>query len=254
MSWRLSPRVMMTPGGLKAVELLMMNYFGASWITQKNTVSVGEGYGIYGPWRPGQLFHSIDHEISTKPYRVLNSHDVWGRHLFRSFSPSSHIWNILGQFPAGALWFCSILTYLSLIPISINWCWGPSQFGRDCWCLWGFQCLLTEDFRTRWLRSGTWCQSGRWYLTFHGWMGLDGVGSSWTDIFAGKKTRRSLSDETLVNLIYSPENLWTSPENQWLEDVFPIENRVTLGDMLVFGGVEDIWWNLVIVRRYVLNA
>ena len=43
-----------------------------------------------------------------------------------------------------------------------------------------------------------------------------------------------------MNLIYSPENEQMSPENQWLEDVFPIEICVILGDMLVFGGVEDI--------------
>ena len=39
---------------------------------------------------------------------------------------------------------------------------------------------------------------------------VDGVGWGWIKLdgyFAGKKTRRSLSDETLVNLIYSPENL-----------------------------------------------
>lgn len=32
------PGFCLTPGGLKAVELLMMNYFGASWITRKTTV------------------------------------------------------------------------------------------------------------------------------------------------------------------------------------------------------------------------
>ena len=143
---------MMTPGGLKAVELRMMNYFGASWIRQKTTVSVGEGYGIYGPWRPDKwLFILLRHEISTKPYRVLNSHDVWGRHLFQNFSPYFfHIWNILG----------SSITVWQRLLISLGFPMFPYQEYS-----WDFE--SHGDFRTRWLRSGTWCQSGRWY---RGWM------------------------------------------------------------------------------------
>jgi len=36
--------------------------------------------------------------------------------------------------------------------------------------------------------------------------------------------------------MHTPRKTNMSPENQWLANVFPIENSLFLGDMLVFGG------------------
>ena len=198
-------------------------------------------------------FILLRHEISTKPYRVRNSHDTWGRHLFRFlftiFSHLKYIWPIPG--------WCSLVFFNPNKPISY-----PHFHQLMLGSITVWQRLLTSlgfpMFSYRRFQDSVATIRNvvpKWQV-IPDLSRVDGVGWGWIKLhgyFVGKNIS-DLSDETLVNLIYSPQNERMSPETQWLEDVFPIEICVILGDMLVFGGVEDIWWNLVIVRRYFVKC